>query len=34
MLFDVSKNVTPEKLKIYHNMIKQLEQQENGDDEF
>lgn len=29
MLFDVTKNVSPQRLKAYYNMIKELEKQEN-----
>lgn len=33
MLFDVTKNASPQRLKAYYNMIKELEKQENhGED--
>jgi len=31
LLFDVSRNASAKRLKAYYDMIKQLEQQENGD---
>ncbi|WP_278566309.1 helix-turn-helix domain-containing protein [Anaerostipes caccae] len=32
MLFDVAKDSTPERLKAYYNMIRELERQEKGED--
>ena len=32
MLFNVAKDSTPERLKAYYNMIRELERQEKGED--